>query len=115
LFLSLHKHQKRQVGSIFQIAALLSLPDNHQQANKSISPLEVTFFVWMGAFGKILTLEIGVVCAKRVGNPLITFFFIVKWQEKYGVCFSIYLVLSGLCLEEGKRIVGELERSSGKL
>ena len=39
--------------------------------------------------------------------------FIVRLQENYGVHFSIYLVLFGLCLE-GERDVGELERTNGK-
>lgn len=42
LFISFHTHQKRQIGPIFQIAALLGLPDVHRQANKSITILSIT-------------------------------------------------------------------------
>jgi hypothetical protein len=42
LFLSFHKHQKRQIGIIFQIVALLGLPDVHQQVNSSITLLGIT-------------------------------------------------------------------------
>jgi hypothetical protein len=42
LFISSHTHQKKQIGTIFQIATLLGLPDVHQQANKSITLLSIT-------------------------------------------------------------------------
>jgi len=41
-FLSFQTHQKMQIGTIFQTAALLGLPDFHQQANKSITLLGIT-------------------------------------------------------------------------
>jgi hypothetical protein len=41
-FLSFQTHHKIQIGTIFQIAALLGLPDFHQQANKSITLLDIT-------------------------------------------------------------------------
>jgi hypothetical protein len=41
-FLSFQTHQKMQIGNIFQIAALLSLPDFHQHTNKSITLLGIT-------------------------------------------------------------------------
>jgi len=40
-FLSFQTHQKIQIGIIFQIAALLGLPDFHQYANKSITLLGI--------------------------------------------------------------------------
>jgi len=42
LFLSFQTHQKRHVGTIFQIARLIGLPDVHQQANKSMTLLNIT-------------------------------------------------------------------------
>ena len=42
LFISCHKHQNRQVGSIFQTAALLDFPEDHQQASKSTTRLGIT-------------------------------------------------------------------------
>jgi len=42
LFLSFHKHQKRQIGTIFQIAALIDLSDIYQQANSLITLLGIT-------------------------------------------------------------------------
>jgi hypothetical protein len=41
-FLSFQTHQKMQIGTIFQITALLGLPNFHQQANKSITLLSIT-------------------------------------------------------------------------
>jgi len=35
-------HQKMQIGTIFQIATLIGLPDFHQQANKSITLLGIS-------------------------------------------------------------------------
>jgi hypothetical protein len=40
-FLSFQTHQKIQISIIFQIAALLGLPDFHQYANKSITLLGI--------------------------------------------------------------------------
>jgi hypothetical protein len=42
LFLSHHKQQKIQIGVIFQTAALIYLPDDHQHASKSITRLGIT-------------------------------------------------------------------------
>jgi hypothetical protein len=42
LFLSFQTHPKRQIATIFQITALLSLLHVHQQANKSITFLSIT-------------------------------------------------------------------------
>jgi hypothetical protein len=42
LFLSCYKHQKRHVGTIFQTVALLRLPEDHQQVNKSNTRLGIT-------------------------------------------------------------------------
>jgi hypothetical protein len=42
LFLSFQTHQRMHVSTIFQIVALLNLPDVHQQANKSRTLLGIT-------------------------------------------------------------------------
>jgi hypothetical protein len=42
LFFSLQRVQKRQVGTIFHATELLSLPEDHQHANKSITLLGIT-------------------------------------------------------------------------
>jgi hypothetical protein len=36
------EHQKRHVGTIFQIASLIGLPDVHQQEKKSKTLLDIT-------------------------------------------------------------------------
>jgi hypothetical protein len=41
-FLSFQTHQKMNIGTIFQIAALFGLPEFHQQANKLITLLGIT-------------------------------------------------------------------------
>jgi len=41
-FISFHTHQKMHIGTIFQIATLLGLPEFHQHANKSITLLGIT-------------------------------------------------------------------------
>jgi hypothetical protein len=41
-FLSLQIHQKRQIGTIFHVVALLDLPDFHQQATRSSTLLGMT-------------------------------------------------------------------------
>jgi hypothetical protein len=41
-FISFQTHQKMQIGTIFQIAALLGLPKFHKQVNKSITLLGIT-------------------------------------------------------------------------
>jgi hypothetical protein len=42
LFLSVHKHQKIQVGTIFKTAALALLPADHQLANNLETHLGIT-------------------------------------------------------------------------
>jgi hypothetical protein len=71
------------------------------------APARVAFFVWTAALGKILTMDnlrkrilwwwSGVVCVRRVGNPLIIYCFIVKLRVTFGVLFIICLELFGLC------------------
>jgi hypothetical protein len=41
-FISFQTHQKMQIGTIFQIATFLGLPDFHQHSNKSITLLDIT-------------------------------------------------------------------------
>jgi len=41
-FISFRKHQKRHVGTIFHIAVLLGLPEDHQQSFKPITRLGIT-------------------------------------------------------------------------
>jgi hypothetical protein len=41
-FISFQTPHKMQIGTIFQIATLISLPDFHQQANKLVNLLDIT-------------------------------------------------------------------------
>jgi hypothetical protein len=41
-FISFHKHQNRHVCTIFHIAVLLGLPEDHQQSYKSMTRLSIT-------------------------------------------------------------------------
>jgi hypothetical protein len=41
-FISFHKHQKKNVDTIFHTAPLLGLPEDHQQSYKLITRLGIT-------------------------------------------------------------------------
>ena len=51
-------------------------------------------------------------CVRKVGNLLITSFFIVRLQEIYRVCFSVVLACMDYALK-GEIVVGKLERTIG--
>jgi hypothetical protein len=64
------------------------------------APSRVSFFVWTAALGKILTHDnlcrrhiaglSGAICARRVENPLTTFYFTAMLHGLYGAIFYFF-------------------------
>jgi hypothetical protein len=95
------KRQKFEIKSFYQALFILtSSPFPYKSIWRVNVPLRVSFFVWMAAFEKILTLDnlrkrkaivVDWCCmCKRSRKCIDRPFSIVKWQENFGLLFFAF-------------------------